>query len=146
MIPNKIPIEASVVAAELATWSLLQQQKVKLQADITGVLRSSRAPNRIYLHSKKALKEMQKEESIIISSAEKRKTSIIMDTDEYQEKMTKMISDRVTRKTEQGSDQKVSSRTNQNVKHNGERGKDHTKNNIGTYTLPYKTYYGCMAP
>ena len=42
--PEKIPTEEFVVAAEQATWSLPQEQKDKLRADITGVLKSAKVP------------------------------------------------------------------------------------------------------
>ena len=45
---------------------------------------------------RKSAEELQKEKSIIILLADSGKATVIMETDEYQEKMTKLISDRAT--------------------------------------------------
>ena len=42
--PEKVPTEEFFVAAEQATWSLPQEQKDKLRADMTGVLKSAKVP------------------------------------------------------------------------------------------------------
>ena len=82
--PEKIPTEEFVVAAEQATWSLPQEQKDKLRADITGVLKSAKVPKQnITRQERTALKGLQKEKSITILPADK----VIMETREYQEKM-----------------------------------------------------------
>ena len=85
--PEKIPTEEFVVAAEQATWSLPQEQKDKLRADVTGVLKSAKVPKQnITREERTALKGLQKEKSITILPADKGKATVIMETREYQEK------------------------------------------------------------
>ncbi|KAI0232255.1 hypothetical protein LSAT2_017403, partial [Lamellibrachia satsuma] len=95
--PEKIPTEEFVVAAEQATWSLPQEQKDKLRADITGVLKSAKVPKQnITRQERTALKGLQKEKSITILPADKGKATVIMETREYQEKMKEMLNDEAT--------------------------------------------------
>ena len=90
--PEKIPTEEFIVAAEQATWSLPQEQKDKLCADITGVLKSAKVPKQnITRQERTALKGLQKEKSITILPADKGKATVIMEKREYQEKMKEML-------------------------------------------------------
>jgi len=41
VMPDKVPTEEFVIAAEQATWRLPPQQKDKLRADIAGVFKSA---------------------------------------------------------------------------------------------------------
>ena len=95
--PEKIPTEEFVVAAEQATWSLPQEQKDKLRADVTGVLKSAKVPKQnITRQERTALKGLQKEKSITILPADKGKATVIMETREYQEKIKEMLNDEAT--------------------------------------------------
>ena len=95
--PEKMPTEEFVVAAEQATWSLPQEQKDKLRADITGVLKSAKVPKQnITRQERTALKGLQKEKSITILPADKGKATVIMETREYQDKMKEMLNDEAT--------------------------------------------------
>ena len=86
-MPENVPTEEFVVAAEQATWSLPQEQKYKFRADIAGVLKSTKAPKQnLTRQERTALKGLQKEKSITILPADKGKATVIMETKEYQEK------------------------------------------------------------
>ena len=76
------------------TWSLPQEQKEKLRADIAGVLKSAKAPKQnLTRQERTALKRLQKEKSITILPADKGKTTVIMETKEYQGKMKEMLNE-----------------------------------------------------
>ena len=86
-----------VVAAEQATWSLPQEQKDKLRADISGVLKSAKVPKQnITRQERTAVKGLQKEKSATILPADKGKATVIMETREYQEKIKEMLNDEAT--------------------------------------------------
>ena len=128
--PEKIPTEEFVVAAEQATWSLPQEQKNKLRADITGVLKSAKVPKQnITRQERTALKGLQKEKSITILPADKGKATVIKETREYQEKMKEMLNDEATyeKLKKDRSDQEIYGRTHQNSKFLGEGGEDHQR-------------------
>ena len=86
-----------LLSGATSTWSLPQEQKDKLRADITGVLKSAKVPKQnITRQERTALKGLQKEKSITILPADKGKATFIMETREYQEKMKEMLNDEAT--------------------------------------------------
>ena len=61
-----------MVAADQVTWSLPPEQNHKLCADIAGVLKSAKVPKPYFTKQERtAIKELQKEKTIIILPADK---------------------------------------------------------------------------
>ena len=95
--PDKIPVNEIIVATEQATWCVSNEKKDSLRAEICGILKSAKRPNNnLTQNERHALKELQKEKSITILPADKGRATVILKSQEYQDKMNGMLSDRNT--------------------------------------------------
>ena len=62
--------------------------------DCIGTLKSAKPPeSNITKEERQAIKQLQKEKSIQILAADKGRATVIMDTDEYNNKLQSMLSD-----------------------------------------------------
>ena len=95
--PTSIPVEEFVVATEKASFSLKPEDADRLRADVVNVLRRARpAVSNISKDERKALSSLKKENSIQILPADKGRATVIMDKEEYEKKVTDMLSDEKT--------------------------------------------------
>ena len=85
--------------------------------------------------------KLQKEKPIIILPTEKGKATVIMETAEYQEKNTKLLSDKATYETLKKDPTKKykNELTNQNAKYTGEGEKDHRRPVLVLISNPRKS-------
>ena len=100
--PTRIPIPEIVVAVEEGlrkVISTVDNDKNVARKTIIGVLSKTKIPaTNITQEERKALKELKKDESIIILPADKGKATVILDRKEYDEKISAMLSDTNTYK------------------------------------------------
>ena len=100
--PTRIPIPEIIVAVEEGlrkVISTVDNDKNVARKTIIGVLSKTKIPaTNITLEERKALKELKKDESIIILPADKGKATVILDRKEYDEKISAMLSDTKTYK------------------------------------------------
>jgi hypothetical protein len=85
------------VATEEACVGLNRSDAAQLRAEVVGVLKSTNftKPN-LTKDEKKALKDLKKEESIMILPADKGKATVIVDKVDYEEKVKNMLNDEKT--------------------------------------------------
>ena len=95
--PTRIPIPEIVVAVEEGlrkVISTVDNDKNVARKTIIDVLSKTKIPvTNITQEERKALKELKKDESIIILPADKGKATVILDRKEYDEKISAMLSE-----------------------------------------------------
>ena len=95
--PDKIPVEEYILATEKATWLLPDEEAEQLRSQITGLLKKAKPPaQNISKEERQALKELKREKSIMILPADKGRATVVMDKEEYEEKVKQMLSDKRT--------------------------------------------------
>ena len=83
-----------IVACEKVCWKLPKGEAAQLRAEVVGSIKSTKPPKpNVTAEERKAIKKLQKETSIIILPADKGRATVIMDIDEYDAKLTEMLSD-----------------------------------------------------
>ncbi|XP_072048537.1 uncharacterized protein [Amphiura filiformis] len=95
--PNKIPYDEYIVATELACYKLLQNEVTVLRSEMANTLRSAKPmKSNISKEERQAIFDLKKDESILILPADKGKATVVMDTEEYEQKLNNMLSDEKT--------------------------------------------------
>ena len=84
-----------MVATELASCKLQSPaEKAALRNEVLGILKSVKpAKSNITPEERKALKEIQKNEDLMLLPADKGRAVVLLDTKEYEEKVKAMLSD-----------------------------------------------------
>ena len=95
--PQKLPVEDFVVATEQAILSLKEPKANLLRNDVLGILKNARPPQpNINAEERKAMKDLASNKDITILPADKGKATVIMDTQDYKDKVSSMLSDKKT--------------------------------------------------
>ncbi|XP_072047082.1 uncharacterized protein [Amphiura filiformis] len=95
--PAVLPHEEYIVATELACRKLPSSEAAVLRSEMAGVLRSAKIPKQnITKEERQAIHELRKEKSIIVLPADKGKATVVMQADEYDQKLQGMLSDEKT--------------------------------------------------
>ncbi|XP_072018481.1 uncharacterized protein [Amphiura filiformis] len=91
---NNALVNDYIVATEEACVGLSASDAAQLRAEVVGVLKSTNnAKPNLTKVEKKALRDLKKEESIMILPADKGKATVVLDKEEYEEKVTIMLND-----------------------------------------------------
>ncbi|XP_072022972.1 uncharacterized protein [Amphiura filiformis] len=94
---DRIPNEDFIVATEKASWKLTSGEAQNLRAEVAGVLKSVKIPkSNISKDERQALKQLKKDKSILIMGADKGRSTVVTATDEYEEKVNTLLSDKKT--------------------------------------------------
>ena len=92
--PEQIPYDDFIVATEKACWGLPQEQSELLRAEIAGTLKNAKPPkSNLDKGERRALKSLQKEKSILILPADKGKATVVVNTNNYEEKVNNLLQD-----------------------------------------------------
>ena len=95
--PKDVCAEDFVVATEVACKKVPEADRATLRAKIASVLKSSKPPeSNLTVDERKAIKELQKKDDIIILPADKGKATCILDRDSYEKKVNSMLTDTKT--------------------------------------------------
>ena len=95
--PPDVCAEEFVLATELACKNLPQADGIQLRAKVASVLKSSKPPKQnVTKEERQAIKDLQKADDIIILPADKGKSTVILDKNEYEEKVNNMLADKKT--------------------------------------------------
>ena len=95
--PPDVCAEEFVLATELACKNLPQADGIQLRAKVASVLTSSKPPKQnVTKEERQAIKDLQKADDIIILPADKGKSTVILDKNEYEEKVNNMLADKKT--------------------------------------------------
>lgn len=93
--PKHIPHEEFILATELACEKISDPgQKAALRNEIAGILKSTRLPpSNITKSEAQAINTLSGNKDITILPADKGRTTVILDTDNYEIQMLKMLED-----------------------------------------------------
>ena len=97
--PENIPYNDFIAATELACKSLPKAQSAALRGEVTEIMRNEPKPkNNITQNERKALNNLKKNKNITILPADKGKSLVVMNTNDYIEKMEEKLADTNTYK------------------------------------------------
>ena len=99
--PNYIPYRNIVAEIEFSIRNLPEESQESICASTASILDKSRLPARnTTLEEWKALKELKKDKTRVITKADKRNCFVVLDRKEYDEKMKALLNDKKTDKKE----------------------------------------------
>ena len=97
MSPSDVCADEFVLATELACKKLPSADAVQLRAKVANALKSSKPPkSNITKDERQAIKELNKNESIIILPADKGRATVVLDKYDYEKKVHSMLGDTKT--------------------------------------------------
>ncbi len=86
-----------MLATEVACRNLPEAEGTQLRSKVASVLKSSKPPQQnVTKDERQAIKDLKKAEDIIILPADKGKSTVVLDKEEYVEKVNTMLADRKT--------------------------------------------------
>lgn len=96
--PKKIPFEEFILTTQLACDMTQDQgQKVALRNEVACILTSAKLPpSNITRQEKEAIKTLSKNSNITTLPADKGRTTVILDTTQYEKQMKEMLMDHHT--------------------------------------------------
>ena len=87
-------VNECIIACEKACWKLPTGEASQLRAEVVGTLKSAKIPkSNVSKEERDAIKTLQKETSVKILGADKGRATVVMDTEEYEEKLANMLND-----------------------------------------------------
>jgi hypothetical protein len=97
--PNRFPMEDIICSVEAAITHLPTEAAEEIRQDVSCVLRKSKLPKpNISASEMKALKSLHNDNDIVILPADKGNATVILDTDQYINKMYDLLSDPIYKK------------------------------------------------
>ena len=85
------------MATEQAVWKIPEAEKESLRSEVTGLINKHKnKKDNLHPDERKAIKDLQKDKSIMIMGADKGRATVVMDKSEYESKMFSMLSDKKT--------------------------------------------------
>ena len=95
--PTTIPVDEMIIATEKACWKIPEEERNTLRAKIVRALKSAKMPkSNLNKDQRQALKDLTKEKSILVLPADKGRCTIVMDADDYENKVKIMLDDERT--------------------------------------------------
>ena len=90
--PKTIPVSNIIAATEATARQVAPDTAELLRSGVSSVLKSTKPPkNNLSSHLRRALKDLQKDETIVILPADKGNATVVMDRMEYVEKLETML-------------------------------------------------------
>ena len=97
--PNAIPFDDIIASIEVSIRSLLESESEEIRTEVLRILRKARPPKpNIKLSQKRATKELNVNNNILIRPADKRNATVIMETDDYKKKINNLFEPTTYRK------------------------------------------------
>ena len=96
--PDRIPVKEIIASTETACQQIKSKTVVNsLRTEVTKVLKNAKPPkSNISQEERKALKELSKDNDIVIVPADKGRSTVVMNRKDYNSKMNKLLEDRTT--------------------------------------------------
>lgn len=91
--PTSIPMKELIAATEHGIKDLCEGEATLVRSDVLRVLKKSKVPQpNITREEKEALNSLKTDDSIIVLPADKGRSTVVMDKDQYTEKMNELLS------------------------------------------------------
>ena len=111
--PNKIPVEDIISSVEASIRSLPESESEEIRTEVSRILRKAKPPRpNIKLSEKRAIKELNTNNNILILPADKGNATVIMETDDYKKKINNLLEPTTYRKLPKDPTSKVLRRVN----------------------------------
>jgi len=96
--PKKVPVSKILSSIENSIYSLSQTAKDIMRVGVINALRTCKTPFSANISNKEenALKNLRKDDTITILPADKGKSVVVMDSDEYKQKVSTLLDDTKT--------------------------------------------------
>ena len=96
--PIKVPYDDFIIATELACHKITDPgQKADLRNSVAGILKSAKITHKNTTREEwKAIQSIAKDKTIKVLPADKGRTTVILDTEQYENKMLTMLQDETT--------------------------------------------------
>jgi len=96
--PKKVPVSKLLSSIETGIRSLSQSAKDTIRVSVANALKTCKLPATVNITKKKerALNDLRKDEEVTVVSADKGRSVVVMDKDEYQEKVSVLLNDKNT--------------------------------------------------
>ena len=96
--PKKIPVVKILSSVENGIFSLNQSPKDTIRVSVANILKNSKVPATVNItkEQEKALQNLRKDETVKILPADKGRSIVVMDSDEYKEKVAVLLNDTKT--------------------------------------------------
>ena len=98
--PQTVPVEEFVVATEVVCDRLDAKDKEEIRSKVTGIFHPASPPSsNISREERQAIKDLKKDNNIVILPADKGKITVVLDSSTYEEKVNALLSDTNSRPT-----------------------------------------------
>ena len=95
--PSNIPVSKIIASVERGLSKIPKDQATLTRKRIVSVLsRAKVPPSNLQPHLRSALKNLRKKDDVLILPADKGRSTVVMDKDEYDRKMSQMLNDTKT--------------------------------------------------
>ena len=95
--PQAVPVEEFVVATEVVCDRLDAKDKEEIRSKVTTILRHASPPSsNITRNERQAIKDLKKDNNIVILPADKGEITVVLDSNTYEEKVNALLSDTKT--------------------------------------------------
>ena len=92
--PQAVLVEEFVVATEVVCDRLDAKDKEEIRSKVTAILRHPSPPSsNITRNERQAIKDLKKDNNIVILPADKGKITVVLDSNTYEEKVNALLSD-----------------------------------------------------
>ncbi|XP_072043000.1 uncharacterized protein [Amphiura filiformis] len=143
---NNALVNDYIVATEEACVGLSACESAQLRAEVVGVLKSTNnsKPN-LTKDEEQALKDLKKDETIMILPADKGKATVVLDKGEYEEKVKNMLDDDKTYEKLKNDPTARYKRKLVSLLSSWKKDKKITERSIGNFVRQRKTLPACIA-
>ena len=94
---DRIPVEDFIVGTEKACSFIPVEDRPSLTAEVTSILSNAKpSKSNISKEERAAIKSLKKKDSIMIMNADKGRSTVVLDKENYEEKVHKMLQDEKT--------------------------------------------------
>ena len=115
--PKSVPTEEIIANTEAAITSLPDSKAEEIRSEVSRILRRSKPPkSNIKQREKQALKQLNNNKNIVILPADKGNATVIMETDDYKEKIRNLLEPTTYKKLEKDPTSKFLRQINNVVK------------------------------
>ena len=95
--PTQIPTDRILAAVGKSLTKFTVKEANHVRSKVIGVIKNHRPPKpSLNSEETKALKELRNDQNLVISKADKGKTTVVMDKTDYDERLLSMLEDNTT--------------------------------------------------
>nr|XP_060622650.1 uncharacterized protein LOC132769734 [Anolis sagrei ordinatus] len=114
---TRIPVENIIANVESAIYRLPEEEAEEVRAEAARILKKAKLPSsNITRKERQAIRDLNSDPDILILPADKGNATVIMHTEQYKEKIRKLLDPTIYRKLKQDPTSKITRKTNTLIK------------------------------